>query len=74
MSDDIPTSSDFDRGAPDVLAPGEGKQALRQVRRWLCPWARLRLYWQSWSTAPPPPELAALLEHVAHSRPLDAPT
>ena len=47
---------------------------LRQVRRWLSPWARLRLYWQSWSTAPPPPDLAALLEHVAHSRPLDTPT
>jgi SRSO17 transposase len=50
------------------------QDTLRQVRRWLCPWARVRLYWQSWSTAPPPPELAALLEHVGHSRPLPAPT
>ena len=50
------------------------QDALRQVRGWLCPWARLQLYWHRWSTAPPPPELAALLDHVSHSRPLAAPT
>jgi hypothetical protein len=32
---------------------------------------RLQLYWRRWSTAAPPPELAALLAHVARSRPLD---
>jgi hypothetical protein len=47
---------------------------LRHVRAWLCPWARLQLYWQRWSTAPPPSELAALLDHVARSLPLDTPT
>jgi hypothetical protein len=46
----------------------------RQVRSWLCPWARLQLYWHRWSTAPPPSQLAALLDHVSHSRPLAAPT
>jgi Transposase DDE domain len=44
---------------------------LRRVRAWVCPWARLQLYWRRWSTAAPPPELAALLAHVAHSRPLE---
>ena len=49
-------------------------EALRRVRAWLCPWARLRLYWGQWSKAPPPAGLAALLDHVAHSRPLKVPT
>jgi hypothetical protein len=44
------------------------------VRSWLCPWARLQLYWHRWSTAPPPSQLAALLDHVGHSHPLAAPT
>jgi hypothetical protein len=47
---------------------------LRRVRAWLCPWARLHLYWRRWSSAAPPPELAALLAHLAASRPLDVPT
>jgi SRSO17 transposase len=50
------------------------QSTLRQVRSWLCPWARLQVYWHRWSTAPPPPQLAALLEHVSHSHPLVAPT
>jgi hypothetical protein len=49
------------------------QETLRRVRAWLCPWAQIGRYWQSWSHAPPP-ELQALLAHVAHSRPLDAPT
>jgi hypothetical protein len=49
------------------------QSALRQVRSWLCPWAHLQVYWHRWPTAPPPPELAALLDHVSHSRPLPAP-
>jgi hypothetical protein len=58
---------------------GNGKRivwaaTLRQVRQWLCPWARVQLYWQRWTSAAPPPELAALLIHVAHSLPLAAPT
>jgi len=48
--------------------------ALRRVRAWLCPWVRLQLYWRRWSSGVPPPELAALLAHVARSLPLDAPT
>jgi hypothetical protein len=47
---------------------------LRRVRAWLCPWAQLQRYWRQWSTAAPPPELAALLAHVAHSRSLESPT
>jgi hypothetical protein len=47
---------------------------LRRGRAWLCPWARLQLYWRRCSSAAPPPELAVLLAHVARSRPLDAPT
>jgi hypothetical protein len=47
--------------------------ALRRVRAWLCPWAQLQRYWTRWSSAAPPPELAALLAHVARSLPLDAP-
>lgn len=50
------------------------QETLRQVCRWLCPWARLQHYWRRWSAAPPPPELAALLDHVARSRPHGAPT
>jgi SRSO17 transposase len=50
------------------------QDTLRQVRAWLCPWARVQIYWQQWSTAPPPAELAALLQHVAQSQPLAAPT
>jgi hypothetical protein len=38
----------------------------------LRPWAWLQLYWRRWSSTAPPPELAALLAHVARSRPLEA--
>ena len=47
---------------------------LHAVRAWLCPWARLHFYWSRRTTAPPPPALAALVEHVAHSRALGTPT
>jgi hypothetical protein len=50
------------------------QETLRGIRAWLCPWARLQLYWRQWSREPPPPDLAALLAHVAQSRPLPAPT
>src|SRR5215472_15951317 len=49
-------------------------ETLRAVREWLCPWARVQLYWRRWSSGAPPPELAALLDHVARSLPLAAPT
>jgi hypothetical protein len=41
------------------------QSTLRQVRGWLCLWAHLQVYWHRWPTAPPPPELAALLDHSA---------
>jgi hypothetical protein len=44
---------------------------LRRVRAWWCPWAQLQLSWRRWSSAAPPPELAALLAHVARSLPLE---
>jgi len=34
----------------------------------------VQLYWRRWSSTDPPPELAALLAHVARSLPLEAPT
>jgi hypothetical protein len=49
-------------------------ETLRAVREWLSPWARVQLYWQRWSSGAPPPELAALLDHVARSLPLATPT
>src|SRR5690348_6567382 len=64
-------------GKKGGLAGGERliwAATLRQVRQWLCPWARMHQYWQRWSSAAPPPELAALLDHVARSLPLAAPT
>ena len=44
--------------------------ALRQVRSWLDPWSFLGRCWRAWSSAPPPPELQALLGWVAMGRPL----
>lgn len=44
--------------------------ALRQVRAWLTPWIWLRRWWRAWSSAPPPPELHALLDALAHGYPL----
>lgn len=50
--------------------------ALRWVRGWLDPWVMLMRYWRSWSKAPPPPQLRALLEavHRGHSLDLYVPT
>jgi hypothetical protein len=39
--------------------------ALRAVRAWLEPWSRLWRYWRGWSSLPPPPLLAALLDQLA---------
>src|SRR5262249_50253459 len=61
------------KSAPAPAAPCVVWAAtLRQGRSWLCPWAQLQRSWQRWSRDAPPPELAALLAHVAQSRPLDA--
>jgi hypothetical protein len=40
-----------------VRGAGRLQRALRRVRAWLCPWARLQLYWRRWSSSAPPPEL-----------------
>jgi hypothetical protein len=45
--------------------------ALRRVRGWLDPWSYLWRCWRAWSSAPPPPELQALLDAVADGRPLN---
>ena len=39
-------------------------KALRAVRAWLAPCHWLTRCWQAWAQAPPPPELATLLEAV----------
>jgi hypothetical protein len=61
------------RPSPRVRGRVVWTATLRRVRSWLCPWAHLQRYWTRWSRAGPPPELAALLAHVAHSLPLEAP-
>jgi hypothetical protein len=68
---------------PDHLPPGANARgdavplahswprALRRVRGWLDPWSCLWRCWRAWSSAPPPPELQALLDAVAAGRPLN---
>ena len=43
-------------------------RALRAVRAWLSPWIALQRWWPAWSTAPPPPQLQALINSVAAGR------
>jgi hypothetical protein len=43
---------------------------LRRVRAWLDPWTFLWRWWRSWSTAPPPKEIQALLYAVETGLPL----
>ena len=38
---------------------------------WLDPWTFLWRCWHAWSSAPPPPELRALLDAVGQGHPLD---
>jgi hypothetical protein len=40
-------------------------RALRAIRAWLSPWIALQRWWPAWSTAPPPPQLQALINSVA---------
>lgn len=72
-------SAQFD----DLFSRRSARQALRQYliglllprehNKALTALASLA-YWKDWSKVPPPAELAALLDHVAHSKPLVAPT
>lgn len=65
------------RGGIGQVAPGSVARpvswptTLRRVRGWLAPWTFLWLCWRAWSSAPPPPELQALLDSVGHGRPLN---
>jgi hypothetical protein len=58
-------------GADRPVARGLLATALRHVRGWLDPWTFLWRCWRAWSTAPPPPQLLALLDSVGQGRPLD---
>ena len=40
-------------------------RALRAIHAWLSPWIALQRWWSAWSTAPPPPQLQALINSVA---------
>src|SRR5581483_9817103 len=55
---------------PGPSRPVSWPQAPRQVRGWLDPWTFLWRGWRAWSTAPPPPELRALLDAVGQGHPL----
>jgi len=46
-------------------------QALRAVRAWLAPFRWLTRGWKAWAQAPPPPELAMLLEAVGSGVPIN---
>ena len=59
------------RDQPSSPLPVSWPRTLRQVRGWLDPWTFLWRCWRSWSNAPPPPELRALLDAVGQGHPLD---
>jgi SRSO17 transposase len=46
-------------------------KALRAVRAWLAPFHWLTRCWKAWAPAPPPPELATLLEAVGSGVPIN---
>ena len=57
-----------ERGGPHAAVPPPAPswpRALRAVRAWLSPWIALQRWWPAWSTAPPPPQLQALINSVA---------
>ena len=74
---DQPPEHDVDRIAAGARPRREGAarrrpasapswpRALRTVRAWLSPWIALQRWWPAWSTAPPPPQLQALINSVA---------
>ena len=55
-----------ERGGPQAVpAPAlSWPRTLRAVRAWLTPWTVLQRWWTAWSTAPPPPQLQALIDSV----------
>ena len=62
-----PGPGDGERGAAPAGPPPAPSwpRALRAVRAWLSPWTALQRWWAAWSTAPPPPQLQALINSVA---------
>ena len=57
-----------ERGGPRAAVPAPAPswpRALRAIRAWLSPWIALQRWWPAWSTAPPPPQLQALMNSVA---------
>lgn len=58
-------------GSAPAPPPPCWPRALRAVRGWLTPALALRRWWQSWSNAPPPPGLQALLDAVTAGQALD---
>jgi hypothetical protein len=56
----------MERGGPPAVpaAALSWPRALRAVRAWLTPWTALQRWWTAWSTAPPPPQLQALIDSV----------
>ena len=57
-----------ERGGPPAAVPAPAPswpRALRAIRAWLSPWIALQRWWPAWSTAPPPPQLQALISSVA---------
>ena len=56
----------MERGGPPAVpaAALSWPRALRAVRAWLTPWTVLQRWWTAWSTAPPPPQLQALIDSV----------
>jgi hypothetical protein len=75
-----PVSGRLKRARAGRVGPGENgrpKQslswpaALRAVRAWLAPFRWLTRCWKAWAQAPPPPELAMLLEAVGSGVPLN---
>jgi hypothetical protein len=56
-----------ERGPHETVPPPAPSwpQALRAVRAWLSPWTVLQRWWTAWSTAPPPPQLQALISSLS---------
>jgi hypothetical protein len=52
------------RPTPDTTSVPCWPRALRRIRSWLTPAIQLSRAWRAWSTAPPPPELQALITAV----------
>ncbi len=63
----LPEPGRGERGAAAAVPPPAPPwpRALRAIRAWLSPWIALQRWWPAWSTAPPPPQLQALMNSVA---------